>query len=357
MKDATPRRRAVVAVLVVAGLLLVGAASLLSIVSRSSRSVAGSPGTGGEALLGFASRAVEADLNRDGTLDFVMSCWEHGAHDPSLRLCAVDGATFRVLWRTAALSPDNTTVSREWEVLTDRLIAVDTRSGIHAYDLASGTEVDSFALPAPVEEPVLAMCTWSDDDGKLWMDRGMRGMLLDLKSRREEMAPAPRACLERLCAVSHRPLASDCAALGVLPPPETGYRVVRLLSDGRQSLAEVDTPEGRVLQAVVAGPTGTAKVVWARRLPADAGKAKPGSSRAPQLAAGRVVLAEAASDGGFQLVAVDVVTGGVVWSSPPEDVRRFWLSEHRVYVSTAKGLDVLDAPTGRRIHRETITSP
>jgi serine/threonine-protein kinase len=309
---------------------------------------------------------VEAPINADGLLDFVGFC-----KDETASLCAVDGATFRTLWRRPIRADRTMLVDAHLAVTGRALVFIDGQGEAHVYDLASGAEQGTAALP----DKAIAVCTARDQPGKVWViARDGSENAVDVASRRAIAGRAPGDCasggFSRLKPCENHFHPRDCP-LDFLSPEafvkKTGpfLTLQYALADGAAGVGFGhkgfgQSPPLAVGYALLPGNRSTLR--WQTMLgPGDGQSAlKLSFPTEPGLSGGRAAAAYEDTAGRDHVVVLDASSGRRLWDEPVDRPTKkssggatigtalhLAITPTRVYLLRAPRLEVRDAATGR----------
>jgi hypothetical protein len=301
---------------------------------------------------------AEVDANGDGAPDFVAFCADSPIAGPS-SLCAVDGATYRLLWRRPFVTGD-TTFDRSQLAGSGRgVVRVDVEGIAHVHDAASGAELSAHRLGAAAS----LVCAPPEVPGKVWIKTAdNRGVMIDTAARTASDAPRPASCRrgrnEFGCTAKpgQRVCAQDVSAANRGELEEH-----LLLTEGEGGVAVCEKkrdPTFRVLvgfdSRMISGrgiAFDDAKAVWKRPVAPGDGLGAVGVAHMGDfdLRAGRAVTGYEDPKGKTHLIAVSAADGRTLWDVITPRFYEMALSATRVYLSDWGWIDVYDAATGRRL--------
>jgi outer membrane protein assembly factor BamB len=292
----------------------------------------------------WESAPVEVDVNADSVADFVALCTDPRPQAPP-RVCAADGATFGVLWRSEPLVDVGDTHMVQFGLAGDRVVLVDALATLHAYDLHTGK---SLPVSHRFAERARRVCSPREHPGKLWIETEDRaGWLFDPATMKPAPLPEPRSCLVARCwSLGASDLYSECEVPLAVP----GWSAREATQDGDDGIAVLTSITGGPGDRLAGFKPGSATPRWVRTIPpVEPLKARNQwiDAAHAHLAGGRVVASYEDIARKDHLVAIDAKTGEMRWDVITNGRSSFTLSATRIYEPHGPRLDVRDAATGK----------
>lgn len=292
-------------------------------------------------------------IDHDAVEDIVGPCTDPTSDAP-FSLCAFDGATFRMRWRTAPLGSSLGAHAARQAILGRSAVIADPVGVVHVLDLETGTERASAKLLDRAEQ----VCTPTESPDRLWIAvAGAGGFLFDPAKGALTPASRPRSCPKpfegSMAECMHSVGVPNDRCVGVTLPPEVpGFRPERVGRDGLDGVALGSHSPGTSYPMVagfevVEGKAG--KLRWQRPVFPGDPLAGPTAELNQYLfvAAGRAVTIYGSTGTSPHVVAFDAKTGAPQWDTPSQQFFGFHASATRVYVMRWSRLEVLDAKSGR----------
>jgi serine/threonine-protein kinase len=282
---------------------------------------------------------AEVNINADGVPDFIGLC-AGGAPD-TMSICAVDGATFKPLWR----KPAGAASSRYYTRLgagSRGVVYVDAGGVAHLLELGTGTERRTTRLGSRPE----SIC--AEASGKVWVvTTDQRAWALDPTARTVTAGTLPAACAARRFSfgcVTQRRCGVDFDA-----PTTTEIHLREVLVEGAHGLGVGGKANDASVPMLLGFTPGRASspVRWRRPVAPGDGLTAAGSPSEVELRGGRAVVLYTDTSRARRLAAIDAGNGKTLWDVPTPPVHSFVLTASRVYVSRWARLDVRDAATGK----------
>jgi outer membrane protein assembly factor BamB len=289
----------------------------------------------------WESLPSEIDINGDAVPDVVGFCTDARPEAPP-RVCAADGASFAILWRSAPLVDVGPTYMLVLGAAGDKVVVVDALGVLHVYDVRTGKE---YPAKHRIDQRAAHTCRPAEHPGKLWIvaQNLRKGWLFDPASASVTPAPPPRSCLLYDCWVWNG--TSGCeVALNV-----SGWLALAAVQDGDDGLAVLTSLEGANGQRYAGFKPGAAPPRWVHQIPpTEPLRARSGVDRdRVRLAGSRVVAGYDDITDKSHLVALDAKTGEQKWDVITTHRREFVLTPTRIYELDSPRLDVRDAATGK----------
>jgi outer membrane protein assembly factor BamB len=288
---------------------------------------------------------AELDANGDGRADAVAFCGPVTTR-PVVSLCAVDGASLRMLWR-AKLGPAG--VGSALLAATGKnVVAIDDAGTLHTFDGATGKE----GTPASLGTHAVWICAPPEMPGKVWVRTiDAKGLLYDVAARSLADAARPASCelnvVEGYCGYASR-----------LCPPSFDIKTTTFYgnqsaTDGGRGIS-FGNKQGDHELPMLAGfdphPAGARrpKVLWERPLGSGDGLGAAYLHHyGDHAVAGGRAVAVYDERGETHVVAVDIATGRTLWNEVSASLDAISMTPARVYVERGTELDVRDAATGK----------
>jgi eukaryotic-like serine/threonine-protein kinase len=297
---------------------------------------------------------VETNVNGDAVPDFAGYCTKSNASLAPYEVCAVDGATFRVVWRRPAGFDVRGAGAQLLGAAGRAVVFVDGGGVAHLFDAATGNEQGAVRLGGHADR----LCAPPDMPGKLWIKmKEARGVMVDTAAKAATDAPRPASC---------RRGARESGCYGLVDqrvcPPDPphvaipGFGMDQQLVDGGRGVAlagKNGDPAFRVMIGFDTRPhphdDHDAKILWQRPLAPGDGLGAVGTSHYGEFDAssGRAVAAYDDPQGATHIVAVDEATGRTLWDVTSPAFYSFVLSPSRLYENLGGRIEVRDAATGR----------
>jgi hypothetical protein len=282
---------------------------------------------------------AEVHVNNDGVPDVIGLC-AGGAPD-AMSICAVDGATFKPLWK----KPAGAASSRYYTRLgagSRGVVFVDAGGIAHLLELATGIERRTTRLGSRPE----SIC--AEPSGKVWVvTTDQRAWALDPTARTVTAGTLPASCAARRFSfgcVTQRRCGVDFEA-----PTTTEIHLREVLVENGHGIGvggKANDASVPMLLGFAPG-RGASPVKWRRPVAPGDGLTAAGSPSEVELRGGRAVVLYTDVSRARRLAAIDAVTGKTLWDVPTPPVHSFVLTPSRVYVSRWARLDVRDAATGK----------
>ena len=266
--------------------------------------------------------------------------------DDQLYIAAVFPATPDLKWRVGPLGTYSEGYqSTHFAVVRDRVVVTDFRAGVHLVDASTGRELKKTTLT----DRVTSMCP---SGAGMWIGTvDQRGALLDLQTGATREAPRPTVCDDPWSA----PVRHDRGAAATAPKV-VGFAAHRTLVDGDVGVAGGVRSPGTAIPMAAGFDPRSAAPRWTAVLPVtDPSTARASSNEYDALAAGRYVTIYGVGDKGWHVTALDGKTGARLWDTPlpklfaVDSIHGIVASGAYVYVVRTSSLDVLAAPSGKRL--------
>ena len=299
---------------------------------------------------------AEVSANADAAPDFVGFCTDVTGTGPA-SLCAVDGATFRLLWRRPLGVESAVLKHYKLGGSAGGVVLVDPKGIAHVHEAGSGREVSAHQIGARVYH----VCAPSDLPGKVWLRTvDWRGLMIDTAAKTAREVRRPASCKlgydETGCNHRARPLDPRVCPEQVPALPGSGDPIsfYHHRAEGTVVVAigtDSDDSSSQMLVGLDArDPAEEAVVRWQRSVaPGGRLDAIEPHHRELDLCAGRAVAAYTDIAGKTHLVAVDAVRGRTLWDTPIGKAKGLLLTAKRVYVGGLGRLEVYDAANGRSL--------
>ena len=312
----------------------------------------------------YATPPVEGRINGDAVPDFVALCSETDAGNPT-RVCAVDGATFKLLWRSQPLDDVAAKGRPLLGIAGGRVALVDQLARIHLYDLATGT-----ALPSSLrlDDRSAQICNPVEEPGNLWLASmsSDSGWMVDPAQAKITSARRPWSCMIQYGQ-------SESANPGVAPidyrtavplPRFPGVHAYTALVDGDDGAATVVPNEGaphvRLLGFTPASQGRPTALRWQREIVVEEPlRAQVAGPRPIWLSGGRIIVQYDDVSSGNHLEAIDPKTGTTRWDVAAGSYSNTRVTTSRIYQYDAHAIQVRDAATGKvlgHVGRDPSTS-
>jgi hypothetical protein len=298
---------------------------------------------------------VETDINGDGVPDFIGLCTDPGEGAP-LSVCAFDGASFELLWRTGAIGDTGTAYMVRIGTAASRVVVIDARAVAHTLKLKDGTET----AKATMSDRAKVICAPREVPGKLWVAlQDRQEGFLDPATLTHSNAARPTSCPDEgsdmpdTCAAmpaQARALMTECAGR-VAPPDVPGFIALKVAVEEGDGIAAGMKSPGSAVPMLVGFTPGTVgrppTLRWQRGFaPGSPLEAQMTAVPSVKLAGGRAVVTYDDLAGEHHLAAIQAATGKTLWDVTSESFFRVGTTAKRVYVSRWSRLDVRDAATG-----------
>jgi hypothetical protein len=271
---------------------------------------------------------VFADVNGDGTDEMLAIVWNDTRRDLPLWVVALDTTTFTPRWRAGPFPGQEGDYATKLVVMRSSaanvVLLTESQGGVHAIDLATGKRSGDYAVGAPVT----GVCLADDASGRASLARGFGGehVTLDLRTRTLATEHTPRPgfpchggggdlgfCGDAKVA---RPCISYAHVRGrtSFDPFTTFEGAEVLLTTGLAKRRADAGPLERPAPYGVAADARTKAVRWEGPLSLPDDRVHLGGDRSDFDSAHFVIGYQLVS-GAFRIVARDVASGSVTWST------------------------------------------
>jgi hypothetical protein len=287
----------------------------------------------------------EVDVNGDAVPDIVGLCTD-AQHEAPPRVCAADGASFAILWRSEPLVDVGSMDMLRLGVASNKAVVVDALAVLHVYDVRSGKQLQARHR---FDQRAERMCRPVEQPGKLWIETESKaGWMFDAASASVTPAPRPRSCLVGRCwtDVFVRIDEPDCKASLTMP----GWLAFEYTEEGNDALARLLSHPGGVEGRLAGFKRGDTSPRWMHTIPPVEplrAQSRTVDSDRVRLAGGRVVAGYDDISGKVHLVALDAKTGDQKWDVITTHRWGFVLTPTRIYEHDRHMFDVRDAATGK----------
>ncbi|MDB4995620.1 MAG: hypothetical protein JWM74_3052 [Myxococcaceae bacterium] len=271
---------------------------------------------------------VFADVNGDGTDEMIAILWNDARRDLPMWVAAIDTTTFTPRWRAGPFPGQEGDYATKLVVMKSKaanvVLLTESQGNVHAIDIATGKRAGDFAVGAPVT----GVCIADDASGRASLARGFGGEHVTLDLRTRELATQRTPKPEFAChggrgdlgfcgdAKVARPCISYAHVRGRTPfdPFTTFEGADVVLTSGLAKQRADATALERPSPFGVGADARTKAVRWEGPLSLPADRVHLGGDRS-DFDGTHFVIGYQLVSGVFRVVARDVATGAVTWST------------------------------------------
>lgn len=301
----------------------------------------------------FWNGPIAADVGGDGTEDIIAVFAYPG--ETSAEIAALDGATFKPLWRTRIGGFHDRRPHTFLRRVADKAVLVD-RSSVRSYDLRTGAESGMW----PTEVETWDFCPFENGEPRAYLERETfdHGAILDLERATLTEAPKKQATLGchgrsdmPLCATTH---ALPCESARNVMGKTLSQAYVTYEDDDTTATVGWSPKEQNAPYFGVFADKQTKKTIWEGRLslPEDAGHEHDFRYA---YAGGKVIVTYLVAPVGRRVVAHDVESGRLAWHTtvgqPGSSLEGLSGTTTRLYLALDDRIVVIDPMTGRELSR------